>query len=213
MSEKTKTFENRSFRVDLDGKIKTLPGKSLKSLLGLFAHLESRGMCQKWYSSFVPAGKQVSRQDQVLPEYQSFLADRSEHICYRRLGRQVIYAAKSQVQVLKARAQEIQSLVLINSWPVAERLWSELLPDCRTPLFMLSFLEELWGINLDRLDPNGRPPARLWHRFIVVQAEVESHLSRRQNLLELSDVLETHLGSWLKQFDETLDKLDEESIP
>jgi len=247
MSQKTKQPDNCSFRVDLDSEIRTLSGRSLKSLLGLFAHLESLGMRQakKQYAiagksagfmsrplknssmrrrrgdesqiSLVSEGKVRDASPRLLHFRQAaksrlFKSDRMEPTCFRKLGRQALCAAKSQVRVLRARAQEIQSLLLINDWPVAERLWPALLLDCKTPLFVLSFLEELWEIHPDRLEFDGRALARHWHQFILVQAEVEIHLSRRQSLVELSDALEAHLGPWLKQFGEILEKLDEESV-
>ena len=45
MSEKTKQFDH-SFQVNLDSEVTTLSGRSLRSLLELFAHLESLGMRQ-----------------------------------------------------------------------------------------------------------------------------------------------------------------------
>src|SRR5581483_733411 len=202
MSEKTKQLDNCSFRVDLGSEIRSMSGGGVRSLLGLFAHLESLEMRHEPGPERAADGNQSSRSREVLAKGQPFAAARSKRICYRELGSQVISTAKSQVRILRARTQEIQSLVLINNWPVANRLWSELLPDCRTPLFMLCFLEELWGIIPSRPDSNDRPLARHWQQFILVQAEVEILLARRQSLLELSDTLETHLGLWLKHFGE-----------
>jgi hypothetical protein len=207
MSEKTKQIDNSSFQVDLDSEIHTMSGRSLRSLLGLFAHLESLGM-REAEGRYLIAG----RPGALAPHRASPKSGRGGRTCFRRLGRQALCAAKSQVRALHARSQEVQSLLLINDWPVAERLWLELMLGCKTPLCILSFLEELWGIRPGRLESGSQALARHWHQFILIQAEVEILLSHRQSLVELSDTLEAHLGSWLKQFGEILEKLDEESI-
>ncbi len=132
-------------------------------------------------------------------------------VSLRELGRQVIRAAQSQVCGLQARLQQVESLVLINDWAVAEQLWAELVPDCKTPLFELSFLEELWGISPDKLPVNGSSLTRQWQEFVLLQAEFELLLGRRRSLVELSDALERDLGRWLRRFLELLGKLDEAS--
>ncbi len=212
MSEKTKQFDSSSFQADLDSEIRTMSGRSLRSLLGLFAHLESLGM-REAEGRYLIAGRQGAlAPHRASPKSVAPKGGRRGRPCFRKLGRQALCAAKSHVRALHARSQEIQSLLLINDWPVAERLWLELMLGCKTPLCILSFLEELWGIHPGGLESGGQALARHWHQFILIQAEVEILLSRRQSLVELSDTLEAHLGSWLKQFGEILEKLDEESI-
>jgi hypothetical protein len=212
MSEKTKQIEDLPFRVDLDSEIRTMSGRCLRSLLGLFAHLENLGMCQKQYSHSIPPRNRASKSQVVSAQSQQTAPTRLKRPCFRELGRRVLGAAKSQVQVLQVRIEEIQFLVLINDWSAADQLWSEFLPDCRTPLFMLSFLEELWEINPGQLKSNSHALARHWHQFILIQAEVENLLSHRQSRLELSNALELHLGAWLEGFGKLLEKLDEDSI-
>ncbi len=212
MSQKTKQIEKLSFRVDLDSEIRIMSARCLKSLLGLFAHLENLGMCQKQQLLSVPSGERAARSQLLSALSQQVAATRLKRPCFRQLGRQVLGAAKSQVQVLQARTEEIQFLVLINNWPAADQLWSEFLPECKTPLFLLSFLEELWEINPGQSKSVGHAFARHWHRFILIQAEVENLLSSRQSLLELSNALELNLGSWLEGFEKLLEKLDEDSI-
>jgi len=73
------------------------------------------------------------------------------------------------------------------------------------------FLEELWGICPDNLEVGGWTLTRHWQQFVLIQAEVEVLLARRQSLLQLSDTLEGHLGLWLKRFADILAKLDEKS--
>jgi hypothetical protein len=212
MSEKTKQFDNCSFQVDLGSEIRTLSGRSLRSLLGLFAHLENLGMRQAEGRYPIPSRQGLFAPQHLSPKHPMLKGGSNGRTCFRRLGRQALRAAKSQVRALHARSQEILSLLVINDWPVAERLWLELMLDCKTPLCILSFLEELWGIHSGGLESNGRTLARHWHQFILIQAEVEILLSRRQSLVELSDALEAQLGAWIKQFGEILEKLDEESI-
>jgi len=202
----TKQISAKLFQVNLDGEIIALPWRSLKSVLGILEHFESLAKCQERNYGAVLKKRPAARDSSKTPKRQS------EATCYRELGRQVIRTAKSQVRVLQGRTLEVQSLVLINNWGVAERLWTELLMGCKTPLFELNFLEELWGIKADRLEVEGWSLSRHWHQFVLIQAEVEIVLARRQNLMQLSDTLEAQLGTWLARFGEILEKLDEESL-
>ncbi len=212
MSDAVQTPGKSPFRIDLEGEIITLPGRSLEAMLGMFAHLESLSLRRAKSSSLFSTGGDAARAQPVLPKRQPFEDGRMERISFRELGRQVIRAAQGQVQGLKLRTEEMQSLVLINNWPIAEQLWAELLPDCKTPLFELNFLEELWGICPDQFEAGGCSLIRHWQQFVLLQAEVEVLLARRQSLVRLSDTLEGHLGLWLKQFGEILEKLDEKSL-
>jgi len=208
MSEMVKTPDANPFLIRLDGEIVTLPGKSLESMMGMFAHLENLALRR---GKIPGAGTGASKPPANSSKQNTCREGEEERISYRELGRQVIRAAQTQIGVLQTRAQDIQSLILINSWPVADQLWAELLPDCKTPLFELNFLEELWGICPDNLEVGGWTLTRHWQQFVLIQAEVEVLLARRQSLLQLSDTLEGHLGLWLKRFADILAKLDEKS--
>ena len=206
MSANAKTQAKRPFRTDLDGEIQSLPGQSLRSLLGIFAHLENVASRQEKGLSL------VSRNAIGTAPASMGASGATEVASYRDLGRQVIAAAKRQVEALQSRLHRTQSLVLINEWEVAGRLWSELMLECKTPLFELNLLEELWGINPDEFEVGGFPLTRHWHQFVLIQANVEFLLARRHGLLELSDTLERDLGQWLKRFGEIWDALDEASL-
>ena len=211
MSDSVNTVGKNPFLINLDGEIVTLPGKSLESMLGMFAHLENLAL-RRAKTQPAAAAAETAKSAPALPKYQPFDTGEAERISFRELGRQVMRAAQIQVRTLQIRNQEIQSLVLINNWKVADELWAELLPDCKTPLFELNFLEELWGINPDQWEiVDGWSLTRHWQQFVLIQAEVEVLLARRQSVLELSDTLEGHLGLWLKRFGDILDKLDEKS--
>jgi hypothetical protein len=210
MSDTVKKTRPSPFLINLDGEIVTLPGRSVESMLGMFAHLESlsarRGNQTRAKSL---NSKPSSAPAQMIPKPEAFVAQR---VSFRELGRQVIRAAQSQVRILKSRVEEMQSLVLINHWTVAERLWVEFLPDCKTPLYELNFLEELWGIHPERLAVEGWSLTRHWQQFVLIQAEIEVLLARRQSIVQLSDTLEGQLIAWLKRFHDILEKLDEKSI-
>jgi hypothetical protein len=77
----------------------------------------------------------------------------------------------------------------------------------------LNFLEELWDIRPDQLEVGGWTLVRHWQQFVLIQAEIEVLLARRQSLMHLSDIVEGHLGLWLQKFGEILEKLDEHSAP
>jgi hypothetical protein len=211
MSGRTKQRVRKLFRIDLDSDIIALPGRGLKSVLGLFAHLEN--LARRTETVATPAFKGMGK-GKTLPV---MLGDppaegqMAERISFRELGRQVIRAAHCQVRALQERLEAVQSLVLINDWAVAERLWAKLAPDCKTPLFEMGFIEELWGISADQLQVGGWSLTRQWQQFVLIQAEVEVLLGRRRSLVELSDMLERDLGRWLGKFVDLLEKLDEES--
>jgi hypothetical protein len=212
MSDAIKSVSQRLFRADLDAQIIGLPGRSLRSMLGIFTQLES--LAHRKRNHFAVAGS--AQPDQAHSGSSANPPDDGDwpkDTTYRDLGRQMIHTAQSQVHALQARTQEIQSLLLINRWPAARRLCSELLADCATPLCELSFLEDLWQVCPGPLAMEGCPLARHWHQFIALQAEVDLLLARGRSLVELSDILERHLGLWLRQFDEILGVLDEKSLP
>jgi len=212
MSDAVKTSGKSPFRVELDGEIVNLPGRSLEAMLGMFAHLESMALRRAKSSSLFSTASDAAKTHPPMPKRQPFDDGRMERISFRELGRQVIRAAQGQVQGLQQRTDEMQALVLINNWPIAEKLWAELLADAKTPLFELNFLEELWGICPEQFEVGGGSLIRHWQQFVLLQAEVEVLLARRQSLLRLSDTLEGHLSPWLKQFREILEKLDEKSL-
>jgi hypothetical protein len=196
----------------LDSEVSPLSGRSLKSVLVFFAHLEN--LARRGDLEHLAASERLSsRRLRVRSGPGEREEPRSDKVSFRALGRQVIRAAQSQVRALQDRLQRAASLILINDWVVAEQLWAEMVPDCRTPLFELSFVEELWGVSPDELRVNGWSVTRQWHEFVLLQAEFELLLGRRRSLLALSDALERDLGHWLRRFAELLEKLDEASAP
>ena len=205
MSDTTREPSKKPFLVELDDEVVTWPGRSLNSMLEIFSHLEHlasrRGRERRRPRNPAEAAEAASSPAGGMEE---------SAVSFRELGRQVIRSANAQVAALQTRAQEAQSLVLINNWVVAERLWQGLLAECKTPLLELNFLEELWGI---RAGPQagGWLLAPHWHQFVLIQAEIEILLSRRENLAELSDAFGKHLGHWLQRFEGILERLDEES--
>jgi hypothetical protein len=198
------------FGTDPDREVSPLPGRSWKSVLGLFAHLESLSRTRE------PAKKSATQKLNAAPASPAFKTAWTEEaaldrVSYRELGRQMIRSARAQVRSLREKGDQLQALVMINNWAVAERLWSEVLPECKTPLYVLSVLEELWGLNPDRFHAGGWTMRRQWQEFVLIQAEFEILLGRRRSLLEFSDALERDFGHWLSRFVDLLEKLDEAS--
>jgi hypothetical protein len=196
-----------SFRADLDSQITTWPGSSLQSLAAVFVHLERLAIRQNQDASAFWENENVAKLHGLLSGSQPVEPGRATGLSFRELGRQIIETAKAQVGVLQNRAHEVQSLLLINDWPVAKRLWPPLQAECRTPLYELNFIEDLWGFDTSQAAANSR------HRrqFVLIQADVRMLLARQESLLELSNTLERDLGCWLTHFGKILDKLDEES--
>jgi hypothetical protein len=196
------------FRADLDSPITAWPGGSLQSLSAIFVHLEKMAARQNREAGAIWENENVTRLHDLLSGNHLVEPGRQAGLSYRDLGRQVLDTATAQVQVLQERAHEVQSLLLINDWPVAKRLWPPLQAECRTPLYELNFLEDLWGFDQPQMAANSR------HRrqFVLIQAEVRMLLARQESLLDLSNTLERDLGCWLAHFGKILHELDEESL-
>lgn len=211
MSGRPKQRTRKLFRNDLDSALTAMPERGWRAVLGLFAHLEN--LARRSEADATPALKAIGsgKPFPVVPWAAGVGDVPVESISFRELGRQVVRTARSQVRALQERLEAMQSLVLINEWSVAERLWSSLAPDCKTPLFEMGLVEELWGIGPEQLSAGGMSLTRQWQQFVLIQAEVEVLLGRRRSLVELSDALERELGRWLRQFVDLLEKLDEES--
>jgi hypothetical protein len=208
MSSVTNKQAGPSFRVDLDSEITTWPGSSLQSLSAIFVHLEKMAVRQNRDASSIWENENVAKLHELLSGNSLLEPGQQGGLSFRDLGRQIIETAKAQVQVLQNRAHEVQSLLLINDWPVAKRLWLPLQAECRTPLYELNFLEDLWGFDQPQMAANSR------HRrqFVLIQADVRMLLARQESLLDLSNTLERDLGCWLTHFGKILQKLDEESL-
>jgi hypothetical protein len=196
------------FRVDLDGPITTWPGSSLQSLSAIFVHLEKMARRQNREAASIWENENVAKLHEMLSGNHPMEPGRGAALSFRDLGRQIIETASAQVQVLQTRAHEVQSLLLINDWPVAKRLWPPLQAECRTPLFELNFLEDLWGFDPQQAAANSR------HRrqFVLIQTDVRMLLARQESLLDLSNTLERDLGCWITHFGRILRKLDDESL-
>jgi len=177
-------------------------------MMGMFAHLESlalrRGKMTGTHSGAPKSPANSSKQS-------TFAEGGPERISYRELGPAGDSRRANSDPRVATRTQEIQSLILINNWPVADQCGPSCFRIAKRRLFELNFLEELWGISPDNLEVGGWTLTRHWQQFVLIQAEVEVLLARRQSLLQLSDTLEGHLGLWLKRFADILDKLDEKS--
>jgi len=195
------------FRVDLDSEITIWPGGSLQSLSAIFVHLEKMAARQHREAASIWENENVAKLHDLLSGNHQMEAGPRAGLSFRDLGRQILETAKAQVEALQIRAHEVQSLLLINDWPVAKRLWPPLQAECRTPLYELNFLEDLWGFDPSQLAANSR------HRrqFVLIQADVRMLLARQESLLDLSNTLERDLGCWLTHFGKILQKLDDES--
>jgi hypothetical protein len=208
MSSVTNKQAKPPFRVDLDSPITTWPGGSLQSLSAIFVHLEKVARRQHREANSIWENENVAKLHELLSGNNLLEPCQHPGLRFRDLGRQIIETASAQVEVLQNRAHEVQSLLLINDWPVAKRLWPPLQAECRTPLYELNFLEDLWGFEPPQMAANSR------HRrqFVLIQADVRMLLARQESLLDLSNTLERDLGCWLTHFGKILQKLDEESL-
>jgi hypothetical protein len=206
------SFFNRQagapFRVDLDSEITAWPGHSLQSLSAIFLHLEKMALRQNGVSAALWENENVAKLHDLLSGSQPREPAPRCGLSFRNLGRQILETAEAQVQALQTRAHDTQSLLLINDWPVAKRLWLPLQAECRTPLYELNFLEDLWGFDPAQLAAS----SSLRRQFVLIQADVRLHLARQESLLDLSNILERDLGCWLTQFGKILQNLDEQTL-
>jgi hypothetical protein len=209
MQEMHKNSRKLAFRVDLDSRITMLSDGSMKSVLGLLAHLETLAGSGGKSPFILPEKEDLKRAFGLLAHSQ--LEPTQQGLSFRQLGRQIIRTARAHIRLLQTYTESMQLLVLINDWKTARRFWAELLPEFRTPLLELNFLEELWGIRPEQVEAEGVTLALHWQQFVLLQSEMEDLLKRRQSIVELSDFIEGPLGSWLVRFDGIMEKLDETS--
>ena len=213
MSTTAKKRNKQVFKSDLSAEITTLPGRTLKSVADLLIHLENLAVRQRRNSCCLWDNENVARVQDLLSTTQPIEPGAFGGFRFGELGRQLIGTARAQVAALQARTCEVQALMLINGWQVAERLWLPLQADCKTPLYEMNFLEDLWGFDPAQLIVNGWSLARHRRQFVLIQADIGIFLARQHSLMELSNTLERDLGCWLLQFAKILDKLDDESAP
>ena len=209
MSTTLKARSEPSFGMDLDQEVTVLPARTLRAMAGLFQHLEALAKRQK--KARFSLENQSPVESNPRAETGALKTDGSVPVRLRELGRQILSAAAAQVHLLQLRAQEAQSLTLINDWRTAERLWLSLEADCRTPLYELGLLENLWGFNPAHFRVDGSSIERHRQKFVLIQLYVKMLLNSRESLMELSNTLETDLGCWLAQFARILEKLEHES--
>lgn len=201
------------FRADLNAEITSLPVRTLKSVADILIHLENQAIRKCRENGPSSDNDNLAKVQEVLTASQPIEPGSFGGYRYRELGRQALATAEAQISALQGRTCEVQALMLINGWRVAERLWLPLQADCKTPLFIVNFLEDLWGFDSGQLVVNGWTLARHRRQFVLIQADIGILLARQQSLMELSNTLERDLGCWLCQFAKILEKLDEDSAP
>lgn len=193
--------------VTLDGRPVELESRR-QSLRDVFQYLESLALRhERVLSSVLVDGVQVAPSEARISNG-SFHSIRADSLTFDELGRQMVRAVRTRVNELRERVKGMQFLVLINNWEVAQWLWWELVPDFKTPMIELSFLQELWGARLDQLKIHDRNVVQHWDMIGPIHAEIEMLLQRQESLVNLSDALERKLGPWLMQLGEYLERLD-----
>jgi hypothetical protein len=204
-----KNGRKSAFSVDLDARITVLSDGGMKSVMGLLAHLESLASNGGKSPFILPEKEDLKRAFNLLAHSQ--LEPTHQGLSFRQLGCQIIRTARAHIRLLQTYTESMQLLVLINDWKTARRFWAELLPEFRTPLLELNFLQELWGIFPEKVEAEGVTLALHWQQFVLLQSEMEDLLKRRQCIVELSEFIEGPLGSWLVRFDGIMERLDESS--
>lgn len=194
-------------QITLDGSPVPLDDRRL-SLREVFQYLENLALRhERVLSTVLVDGVQMRPSEARLSEgnFQSLKAD---SVTFDELGRQMVRAVRSRIAELRERVKGMQFLVLINNWDVAQWLWWELVPDFKTPMIELSFLQELWGTRLEQIRLHDQTLVQHWDRIGPIHAEIEMLLQRQESLTGLSDVMERKLEPWLQQLGDFLELLD-----
>ena len=187
-----------TIQITLDGQSIALPQECKRSLRDIFSYLEQLAVQQDRILASVSVDGTTVAAPCLQSPSQTFQQIEANSISLNDLGSHVLLVARDQVQQLLSRVEAIQMLVLINDWPVAQQLWCDLVPDFKTPMLELSFLQELWGERLSATKIGDKSLAQHWDQIGRIQAEVELVLTRRQDILDFSDILEKRLLPWLK---------------
>lgn len=122
------------------------------------------------------------------------------------LSRQMIRVARAQTQALQVRVEAAQWLVLINEWPVVERIWWDLAPDFKAHILGLGFIRDL-SVGETTGDLGKRLPSHC-RELNPIQKLIEDRLANRDPV-GLSSALEYRLGPWLAQLAYYLARIDE----
>jgi hypothetical protein len=195
-------------QVFLDGQRIELPGRTLESLAAVRAQLELIALRQDRVLAALAVDGVIIPAPQAVPLDKNFRQVQAQTISFQELGQHMAAVACKQVQALQARVEAAAALVLINEWPGAQRLASELEAGLRAMLILISFMHELCGNQLAELTLDRRPLAHhlerlghIRHRWEVSEAQ--------QDLFALSDVLVQYLAPWLQRLGQYLEKLNE----
>ena len=156
------------FKADLNAEITSLPIRTLKSVGEIFLHLENQAIRQRQTAAPHWEDESLAKVQELLTSSQPIEPGPFGGYCFRELGRQVLATARAQVSALQARTCEGQALILINGWKVAERIWAPLQAECKTPLYEINFLEDLWGFDPTNLVVNGWSLARHRRQFVLL---------------------------------------------
>ncbi len=180
------------------------------SLREVFQYLESLALRHDRVLSSVLVDGVRMRPNEARLAPGGFHSLKADSVTFDELGKQMVRAVRTRVRELQERVKGMQFLVLINNWDVAQWLWWELVPDFKTPMIELSFLQELWGSRLSELKLHHRTLVQHWDLIGSIHAEIEMVLQRQESLTILSDLLERKLGPWLQRLADYLDHLDAE---
>ena len=192
--------------VSLDGHAVELPATGLHSLKEVRAHLERLAAAQeRILFAFFVDGFAASTAD-VEDFTDNYATVQASSIGAGELSHQMIRVARAQTQALQVRVEAAQWLVLINDWPVVERIWWDLAPDFKAPILGLGFIRDL-GVGETTGDLGKRLPLH-WRELGTIQKLIEERLAQRDPI-GLSSALEYRLGPWLAQLSFYLARIDE----
>ncbi|GDY21329.1 hypothetical protein LBMAG56_26750 [Verrucomicrobiota bacterium] len=194
--------------VTLDGQPVRIPLLEQHNLKAIRAHIERLAAAQeRVLFAFFVDGFAASAAD-VESMGENFASIQASSIGAGDLGGQMIRVARAQTLALQVRVEAAQWLVLINDWPIVERIWWELAPDFKAPILGLGFIRDL-GVSTGETtgDLGKRLPAH-WRELATIQHVIEDRLANRDPI-GLSSALEYRLGPWLSQLAYYLARMDE----
>lgn len=190
--------EPQVVQVTVDGRPVTLPADVQPTLGGLCSYLEQLALQQERVLisirvDGVAASSIGSVDASIRPRWLDVTTASLAEFSYDLMG-----LAHEQCEVLSRRVRDTALRVLINEWPIAERLWGELVPDLRSPLTVISFCEEIRlrhareaGPRRSGLRAHLREFSGLWRRL--------TQCFERKDSEKFFDMLDQELAPWYDQ--------------
>jgi len=187
----------------------TVPVPSLSSLRKLFAHLEMISLKEKGRLP-VFTGSQTSEIHGNRPPHPSCLEAPGCFTTLDGVALQVLKSSQAANDLVIARIEAMQLLILINRWPVIRRMWIDLIPDFKLTMLQLFYLQDLCNLDFAKVRLGHLSLESHWATLGDVQREIKETLDSEVSRVELSNLLEQKLLPWLRTLADHIDVIENE---